>query len=100
MRRALFGVVLVGSLGATAVGCSSGPSAQAKSFCAGIEQVGTELPFASVGISTFSGDRAGLGDRGLDEASTDLFLALKGTDQTKKLAAVANVQLACSRLGL
>jgi hypothetical protein len=98
--RARLALVAVGILGASLAGCSSPPNPQAKAFCAGIRKVGPDLPFAAVATSNMNGPAASMGDAGLDQASQTLFTALRGDDQVKKAAAVAQVHAACSRLGL
>jgi hypothetical protein len=93
-------LALLGSLGVAMASCSSGPGPLAGSFCAGIRHDAAVLHRAAGGVSTFTGTHDGLGDAGLDAASTDLFHALAGSDRADKVRAVAEVHAACSRLGL
>jgi hypothetical protein len=98
--RRVLSLALIGWLGVGVASCSSGTGPLAGSFCAGIRHDAAVLHQAAGGVSTFTGTHDGLGDAGLDAASTNLFHALGGSDQADKVRAVAEVHAACSRLRL
>ena len=98
--RRVLSLALIGSLGVAMASCSSGPAPLAGPFCAGIRHDAAVLHQAAGGVSRFTGTHDGLGDAGLDAASTDLIHALGGSDGADKVRAVAEVHAACSRLGL
>lgn len=101
-KRVIGGAVLLGFLALGASSCSSGPSAEAKTFCHSLP-AGTPLPTSDVAISVdTSAARAGeqSGDPELDTAATAL---LKATGEHSSAAisdAFGKAAAACSRLGL
>jgi hypothetical protein len=99
IARALLKLTLIGSLGIGASSCTSGPTPQAKTLCAGIKQASV-LPDSAVSVFTYTGKSGGSGDADLDAASTALFIAYGARNQVAAKSAEARVHSACSRLGV